>query len=649
MTEAPHAQAPPESAIIEKRPGRRYWMAAFTAGFVLVVAAVFWLKTDRPAESAGDSIVVLPIVDMTEQRTEQAFCDGMSEELSNWLAQIPTLRVVARTSAFAFRDRNVDVREIGRTLNTNYVLEGSMRRSGDFIRVTVQLIATRDGFHKWSSTFEEPAGDLLLLQERIARAVATNLEMRFAVAGDPLQQRRGAKPAAQNAYMLARHHFFLSTRKDNDRAIDLLKQALSLDPKFSLAQIGLSYAYLNQYAFDGRAIDDIARDVEPLLADVASRAPDLPELHAARGALLGDQGRYPEALASLKKANALNPNLYNSIMGLGRLQLNAGKPRDALLYFDKAVERDPLSGNLRATRCYVLAELGRFADAAGDCDRARSLAPESFWARTASGMLEQARGHTREALAYARLILRSNGDVAEVHYRRATQFMQLGLLREARASYESLLAVAGEAAQTDPDYTPVGLRTALGVGGESAMQRQIQDSGLDHGSDPRMLLNLAEAEMLTGDVAAARRWVDRALASDAVSDELMADPRRARAGASYLLVAAAAEYATGAEASASKRLQDLDKLLDRMIADGVRTHGMYELRANSAALRGDVDSALESLRTAVSLGWRATWQAGLEPYFRELRRDPRIAALFAEVEARNAAEARLVLADETSL
>jgi len=85
-----------------------------------------------------------------------------------------------------------------------------------------------------------------------------------------------------------------------------------------------------------------------------------------------------------------------------------------------------------------------------------------------------------------------------------------------------------------------------------------------------------------------------------------------------------------------------------MTADGVRTHGMYELRANSAALRGDADHALESLRTAVSLGWRATWQAGLEPYFGELRREPRIAALLAEVEARNAAEARLVLADETS-
>jgi transcriptional activator of cad operon len=648
LPDTPSALVPPETTFIETRPRRRYWIAALAAAIVMAVAAGWWLRPGGVPANAGDSIVVLPIVDMTEQRTEQAFCDGMSEELANWLAQIPTLRVVARTSAFAFRDRNIDVREIGRALNTNYVLEGSMRRSGNFIRVTVQLIATRDGFHKWSSTFEEPAGDLLLLQERIARAVATNLEMRFAVSGDALDQRRGAKPEAQNAYMLARHHFMQSTRKDNDRAIELLKQAVELDPDFSLAKIGLSYGYMNQYAFDGRSISEIARDVEPLLADVARRAPDLPELHAARGALLGDQGRYPEALASFRKANTLNPNLYNVILGLGRLQLNAGKPREALRHFDQAVERDPVSGDLRATRCYVLADLGRFADAAADCDRARSLAPESFWARTASGMLEQSRGRPREALGYARLILRSHGDIAEVHYGRASQFALLGLLREARAAYESLLAVGGDAARTDPDYTRVGLRTALGVGGKDLMDAQIRADRLADSSDPRMLFTLAEAEMLTGDMAAARRYVDRALASPDLSDDMLADPGRARSGASYLLVAAAAELATGAEASAGKRLQQLDGLLDRMAADGVRTQGMYELRANSAALRGEAGQALEALHTAIGLGWRATWLAQREPYFGELRGDPKIAALFAEVEARNAADARRVLAEESS-
>jgi len=627
---------------------RRGWLAALAGGVALVVAGILWWRPTVVAAAPADSIVVLPIVDMTEKRTEQAFCDGMSEELSNWLAQIPSLRVVARTSAFAFRDRNIDVREIGRTLDTDYVLEGSMRRSGDFIRVTVQLIGTVDGLHKWSSTFEEPAGDLLLLQERIARAVATNLELRFAQNGEQLEQRRDAKPEAQGAYILAQHHFQLRTRKDNDRAIELYRQALEQDPKFTLAQIGLSYAYLNQYIFDGRALEDIARDVGPLLDDVARRAPDLPELHAARGALLGDQGHYSAALTSLEKALKLNPNLFRAMLDMGRLQLNAGKPRDALLFYDKAVERDPLSAELRATRCFVITDLGRFADAARDCDRARSLDPDSYWARTASSLLEQARGRPREALGYARLILRSNGDLAEAHFVRALQFMQLGMAREARASYESLLSVAGEAAQVDPEYSRIGLQTAFSLGGADAMRKQIGARNLEATKDPRMLLTLAEAELLAGDAAAARRYVDRALAMPGINAELLNDPRRARLGASWLLVIAAAEDATGAEASATKRLDELDQLLDRMATDGVRTHGMYELRANMAALRGDAGAAREALQTAIGLGWRSSYVAEREPYFRELRRDPAIAALFAEIDARNTADARLVLSEDSA-
>lgn len=644
----PPALQPEETPIIAPpNYRRRAWVAALAVLAMIGAGAVYWHWPTTLAPAPADSIVVLPIVDMTEKRTEQAFCDGMSEELSNWLAQIPSLRVVARTSAFAFRDRNVDVREIGRTLDTDYVLEGSMRRSGDVIRVTVQLIATRDGFHQWSSTFEEPAGDLLLLQERIARAVATNLELRFGLDGK-VEQRRNARPAAQNAYILARHHYNLRTRKDNERAIELYRQALEEDPQFSLAQIGLSYAYLNQYVFDGRPIEDIARDVQPLLDDVASRAPDLPELHAARGALLGDQGKYEAAFASLSRATALAPNNFRAILDLARLQLNAGKPRDALLSYDQAVERDPLNSDLRATRCYVLTDLGRFADAASDCDRARSLDADAFWPRTASALLEQARGRPREALQYARLILRSHGDVAEVHFSRAMQFLQLGMVREARASYESLLSVAGEAARLDPAYARIGLHTAFGLGGTEAMRRQIRDHGLEKSGDPRMMFTLADAQMLAGDMAAARRHVDRALASPGLDADALEDPRRTRHGSSYLLVAAAAEQATGAPESAAAHLEELSRLLDRMAAEGVRTHGMYELRANIAALRGDAGSALDALRTAVSLGWRSTWQAEREPYFRELRRDPGVAALFAEVDGRNATDARLVLEEDSA-
>jgi tetratricopeptide (TPR) repeat protein len=395
-------------------------------------------------------------------------------------------------------------------------------------------------------------------------------------------------------------------------------------------------------------MDDIARDVEPLLADAAKRAPDLPELYAARGALLTQQGDYDAALASLRKADALNPNLFRVMLDMGRLQLLAGKPRDALVYFDRAVERDPLNAELRATRCYALSDLARFADAAADCDRARSLNPNSFWARTASGLLEMAQGHAREALAIARLTLRSNGDVVELHLSRSLMFRDLGMWPEARASYESLSSLAGDVTRQKPIYARLGLQTAYGLGGVEAMRRQIRDHGLDKSDDPLIWLTLAEAEMVAGDSKAARGYVDRAMASPRLDPDQVADPRAAREGQSYLLVAAAAEMATGEKARAEQRLRQLGEMLDRMAADGVRTQGMYELRANSAALRGDTRATLDALRTAISLGWRSTAQAGNDPYLREARSDPDIAKLFAEIDARNAADARLVRAEESA-
>ena len=126
------------------------------------------------------SIVVLPFVDMSADKSEQSFCDGLTEELSSWLAQLPTLRVVARTSAFSFKDKPTDVRDIGRQLGTSYVLEGSMRRTGSYMRISVQLIDARTGYHRWAGAYDAPVADVIKVQEDIARSIATNLEIRLA-------------------------------------------------------------------------------------------------------------------------------------------------------------------------------------------------------------------------------------------------------------------------------------------------------------------------------------------------------------------------------------------------------------------------------------------------------------------------------------
>src|SRR3984957_2192162 len=247
-TNSPSAPIPPASG--SNRYRRRWiWLAAACIGAVAGAIWFGWFAPTRrlPVANQVDSIVVLPFIDMSEEKSDQPFCDGLTEELSNWLAQIPTLRVVARTSAFLFRGQH-DTREIGKTLNATHVLEGSIRRSGDHMRITVQLIDARTGFHVWSSDFDPEVKDTIEMQESIARSVAENLQIPLtASTTQKFAERHGANPQAYKLYLFAARYRLERTRDSTLRAIDLYRQALSADPDFALAYVGLAYAYLNQH------------------------------------------------------------------------------------------------------------------------------------------------------------------------------------------------------------------------------------------------------------------------------------------------------------------------------------------------------------------------------------------------------------------
>ncbi len=192
--------APSAAAFTERRarraPSRAYRLAAIFVAVVLVAAAAAWLARETPP----DSIVVLPFEDLTPGKTEQAFCDGMTEELSNWLVQIPGLRVVARASANRFRGKDVDVRQIGRDLGVTHVLKGSLRRSGNMMRITAQLIDTKTGYGIWSRPYTVLVDDFLKTQEGIAREVAANMQLRLTLESDRrFAQRSSDSPAANRA------------------------------------------------------------------------------------------------------------------------------------------------------------------------------------------------------------------------------------------------------------------------------------------------------------------------------------------------------------------------------------------------------------------------------------------------------------------
>jgi transcriptional activator of cad operon len=166
----------------------RRWMPKTLGGLALLalmlVGASIWKQwpTDHQAAESSASIVVLPFVDLTPEKASQAFCDGLTEELSNRLSQIANLQVVARTSALAFRGQGEDVRTIGKALDTSHVLEGSVRRSGNNMRVTVHLVDARNGYRLWSAHYDAAAEDVIRVQEDISQSVAENLQAQLAIA-----------------------------------------------------------------------------------------------------------------------------------------------------------------------------------------------------------------------------------------------------------------------------------------------------------------------------------------------------------------------------------------------------------------------------------------------------------------------------------
>jgi transcriptional activator of cad operon len=161
----------------------RRWVAMVLGGVMLLTVLLTGSSSWRPSPTEwSSSIAVLPFIDLTAEKAEQSFCDGLTEELSNRLSQIPKLRVVARTFAFAFRGQGEDARGIGKVFDTDHILEGSVRRSGNHLRVTVRIIDARNGYHLWSVNYDRAADDAINVQEDISRSVAEHLQATFGIA-----------------------------------------------------------------------------------------------------------------------------------------------------------------------------------------------------------------------------------------------------------------------------------------------------------------------------------------------------------------------------------------------------------------------------------------------------------------------------------
>ena len=366
--EAPSAPASPRPA------SRRGWLALAAIGLVAVVGAVVWtLVFERAApKSAPQAIAVLPFVDLSAQQDQQYFSDGLTEELISRLAAELPLRVIARTSSFSFKGENVDIATVAKKLGVSHVLEGSVRKSGDQVRITAQLIDADTSSHLWTRSYDRKLDDFVKVQEEIAESVADALQLE-------LSTHNGSPPLhdARVYEHLFRARFFFQRRAPGDleRARESYEQAIAIDPKFAPAWAGLAGVHWISIVSGATPLAVGREKVRAAALRALQLDPGLAEAHIRLANYLASLGDEEGAWEEMRRATAAEPN--NPLVITFAASAAAAEDRldEAIELQRRALAADPLSTASRDGLAAFLYIAGRFEEARVEWLKVMEISP----------------------------------------------------------------------------------------------------------------------------------------------------------------------------------------------------------------------------------------------------------------------------------
>jgi TolB-like protein len=382
-------------------------LAALLGLFLFALGA--WWTLGRDPTPTDASVAVLPFADMSPAGDQEYFADGMAEEILNALARVPELRVTSRTSAFAYKNVDKDLRKIAEELEVSAVLEGSVRRDSSRVRVTAQLIDARTGFHIWSETYTREQSDLFTIQDEIARSIAGALRVSLlpTTAEAAMVEPTTRDPDAYDEYLRGRFEFQRRTQQSLLAAIDHFDRATQLDPDFALAWSGLGLAYALLPSYSEAIPFETARAKSSEAADRAvALDPELPQAHAAVGQALpfgaaragafrsaialdpeyaeahqwlGEtlslMGRHAEAVEEGRIAVELDSMSRAANLDYGRSLQRAGRLDEAAAQFRKMIARDPTWTSVWGNLAWVYVDAGQYDSARIAFEQSARLAP----------------------------------------------------------------------------------------------------------------------------------------------------------------------------------------------------------------------------------------------------------------------------------
>jgi TolB-like protein/tetratricopeptide (TPR) repeat protein len=388
---------------------------AISVGVAVALGVYFWSQSHKAAQSAAavamtdKSVAVLPFVDMSEKKDQEYFSDGMSEELIDMLAKIPELRVSARTSSFYFKGKQATIADIAKALAVAHVLEGSVRKSGNTLRITAQLIRVDNGYHVWSETYDRKLDDIFKIQDEIAGAVVTALRVHLLPTQQPSarEELHTGDLAAYDLYLQGRESYNQGDAAGYQRAVTAFRASTARDPRYAaaFADLALAQFWLTDDSTSGDLAADIAGFDSALAAaeKAVALAPGLAAGYSARGFLRGaTRFDFARAQADLDKALALSPGDANVLHRSAILLAMLGKLPAAIAREKQALALDPLSAEICMRLGFFLVANQEFAQARPLYEKALVLAPSSDRALFNLGELELLEHQPERALALFR-------------------------------------------------------------------------------------------------------------------------------------------------------------------------------------------------------------------------------------------------------
>jgi TolB-like protein/Tfp pilus assembly protein PilF len=564
-------------------------------------------------ESYGDkSIAVLPFVNMSADPEQDYFSDGISEELLNLLAQIPDLRVISRSSSFSFKGKDIAVPEVAQQLHVAHVLEGSVRKAGDRVRITAQLIEARSDTHLWSQTYDRTLDNIFAVQDEIAAAIGAALKVELAlVAGEsvPPTAIKAANTAAYDAYLQGRELIHHRNRQALEEAVRHLERAVRLDEDFAPthAQLAMATMLLSSYVKTDR--EAAKRTAVRHLDRAEALEPDLAEMHAGRALLAQYENDSESTISHAQKALASNPNYIDALQWLRIALSRFGRYEEAHAILKQMLVIDPLSIVARRNYAGWLMNQGRFEEAHELADGLLAQSPQAAYET-----------HARIAFwGEARLV----------------ESLSWGL-RASRDSFYAwnTLALVGEYDEARRIKMHHWIDVSEGRWDEAikVSQRNVQlypDSGT-------FIADAAEVLYHAGRIDEALPLYERALATAPEGRPML------NWGPYFTMQLALARRKAGDEdgAQTAVRLARQDHQARHATGEISITRDMVE--AMIAAFEDDPDRAIAALESAVQRGLR--WSLFLDdPVFEELRDEPRFVALRQELDKLVAVEHEKVL------